>query len=149
MFAHYLHNDIPQSNNYLNSDCGRGYATEITRRIICSSDQVCAMDIDHKPGNPEGETLVLFVYLIAIIGSMGMIAWQIIDTVVDGKVLWLSLITVLEWVDVDWATTPGSWEVLHSFLNRIPLAPGYFVVVGGIGWIMERSILDRERSIIN
>ena len=88
---------------------------------------------DTAPGD-SGRT-ELFGYLVAIfllgcLAAAGILGWQIYGYLRYGTWPALSVIGVLQWLNLDWARSPRDWTGLHEFLDALPVSVVAFV--GGI-----------------
>lgn len=62
------------------------------------------------------------VFSCSVIGGLGIACYQAYGWLRYSKWVPISVITVLEWADVQWAFYPQEWTGLHSLLSAIPLS---------------------------
>ena len=54
------------------------------------------------------------------LGGLGTIVWQIYNYFRNGEWVHISIITILQRMNYDWAFYPTDWIGLHNFLDEIP-----------------------------
>ena len=105
------------------------------------------MDIDYRRSGERVVNVTMVFYALALLGTFGIIIWQVVASVQKGQIVWWSFITALDWLGLEWAKNPQSFNELYAVLWGAPLAFGYIFVVGGIGWLIERLLVAPKRSL--
>lgn len=66
---------------------------------------------------------------VCLVAAVGVVAWQLYTFLRFGSWPPFSVITVLQWCDVGWASFPRDWLGIHRVLLAFPLSLA-FVVLG-------------------
>ena len=85
--------------------------------------------------NNDISTLALIFLLF---GGIGVLGWQAYGYLRFGVWTPISIITVLEWMQIQWAYSPTDWVGLHNIFQSIPLSVAMFSsALLGIGIINQ------------
>jgi len=78
-----------------------------------------------------------FLVLVgSIVIALGILVWQAYTYLRFGHWLPLSIVTALQWIDIEWAASPSDWIGFHKFLDATPLSLAIFLT----GLVVSRGI---------
>ena len=70
----------------------------------------------------ENDSIGSIVLTLLLIGGLGVLGWQAYEYLRFGIWMPVSIITALEWMEIQWAYFPTDWAGLHKLLKIIPLS---------------------------
>src|SRR5437016_2170004 len=71
--------------------------------------------------------LLLPIFFIGVLTAVGIVGWQLYSYLRSGAWPSLSIMSVLLWLDVDWARAPSDWVGVHKLLSQLPLSLAFLV----------------------
>ena len=80
-----------------------------------------------QPRRSEPLHYLVPILLIGFAAAIGIIGWQGYSYLRFGQWPALSIVAVLQWLQIDWARSPRDWMGLHELLDAIPLSLAAFV----------------------
>lgn len=63
-----------------------------------------------------------WVFVLSVLAAVGILGWQAYSHLRIGSWPALSVVTLLEWLKIDWAHSPRDWIGLHALLAALPLS---------------------------
>lgn len=70
----------------------------------------------------ESDNIRAIALILLLFGGLGVMGWQIYGYLKFGVWMPISIITALEWMQVQWAHSPNDWIGLHNIVQKIPLS---------------------------
>ena len=70
----------------------------------------------------KNEGLIFISGGLGALVALGIVLWQIYIFLKSGQWLSLSVISALNWCQVEWAIVPTEWFGLYKVLNWLPLS---------------------------
>lgn len=70
-------------------------------------------------------SFLLIVSGCLFLGGLYVIGLQCVSYLRDGYWTSYSIIELLKWLEIDWASYPQDWLGLHQLMGRIPLSLGF------------------------
>lgn len=70
----------------------------------------------------EDDNISAIALILLLFGGLGVLGWQVYEYLKVGVWVPISIITALEWMQVQWAFSPNDWVGLHNILKKLPLS---------------------------
>ena len=70
----------------------------------------------------ENNDISAIALILLLFGGLGVLGWQVYEYLKLGVWTPISIITALEWMQVQWAYSPNDWVGLHNIFQKIPLS---------------------------
>jgi hypothetical protein len=74
----------------------------------------------------ENNDIGAIALILLLLGGLGVLGWQVYEYLRLGVWTPISIITALEWMQVQWAYSPNDWVGLHNILEKMPLSMAMF-----------------------
>ncbi len=73
---------------------------------------------------------LVLIFLLGLFAAIGILGWQVYCYLRYGEWPALSMIALLQWLNIGWASSPRDWVGLRNLLDAIPLS--MFALLSGV-----------------
>lgn len=72
--------------------------------------------------NSKTEDVAFPASMILLLGGIAVLAWQIYTYLRYNVWMPVSVLTLFEWMKIQWAFNPTDWKGIHTILDFLPLS---------------------------